>query len=280
MRTLFALINRYKVFLIFLFLEILGFWLLVNHNYYQNAIFFNSANSYVGTLLKVSNNIASYFQLNTVNLELAKENKQLRTELTKMRQKNPQLLDSKANDSDFINQYEYVLAKVINNSTHRSNNYITIDKGKKDGIEAGMAVISPLGIVGKVRKSNGRFTTLTSLLHSKTEVSAQIKKNSELGTIKWDGKSPNIAKMIDVPSYVKIAVGDTIVTSGYNAIFPPKVTIGIIKKIKTNPEQTFYDIDVMLTTNFNSLSYVYVVKNILKVEQDSLELETFEEIEE
>lgn len=280
MRTLFALINRYKVFLIFLFLEILGFWLVVNHNYYQNAIFFNSANSYVGTLLKVSNNISSYFQLNTVNLELAKENRLLRVELTRIKQKKNQLFEVKVNDPSFINQYDYILAKVINNSTHRANNYITIDKGKKDGIEPGMAVISPLGIVGKVRKSNGRFTTLVSLLHANMTVSAQVKKNSELGTIKWDGKSPNFAKMLDVPINVKIAIGDTIVTSGYNATFPPKITIGIIKKIKPNPEQTFYDIDVMLTTNFNSLSYVYVVKNILKVEQDSLEMETFEEIEE
>ena len=90
---------------------------------------------------------------------------------------------------------------------------------------------------------------------------------------------PGVVKqiMVSVGDQVK---NDTVVTSGYNSTFPPGITIGVVKKVGFKSEQTFFDIDVQLSTGFSQLSYVYIIKNRLKLEQESLERESFEDIDE
>jgi len=274
MRSIFLLIRQYRVFLLFVGLEIMCFWLIIQNNIYQNATFFNSANQYTGTLLSWSNGVSAYFNLKKVNNELAQENARLHKQLrNKGDFEKVEKLDSKG----ITNKFEYILAQVVNNSTHRGNNYITLDKGKLEGITPGMSVIAPNGVVGRVKSCSNHYSTVISVLHSKMSVSAQLKKNSELGFLKWDGKSPLYAKVIDLPDAAikKAKIGDTLITSGYGSTFPPRTMIGTIAKVSSNGEIT-----VKLSTNFNSLSYVYVIRDILKIEQDSLEKENLEEINE
>lgn len=254
--------------------------MIVQANHYQNAVFLNSANSSIGSLLQFTSNIGSYFRLGEVNRKLAEENIRLHKENEELRKRAKFVKISPIIDSMVVSQYNYQIAEVVNNSTNKGNNYITINKGYRQGIRKGMAVISPLGVVGQVRDAHSSFSTAVSLLHTKTSVSAQIKKNRELGTIRWNGKSAKYAQLEGIATYVKVQEGDTICTSGYNAVFPPNITIGIVRKIRQKPEQTNYEIEVELSTNFNRLDYVYVIKNILKVEQDSLEMENFVEIDE
>lgn len=280
MQNFLLLIRQYQVFLLFVLLEIIGFWLVVGNNYYQNATFFNSANGYTGTILSWSSGVGDYFKLRRVNTELARENLRLHKELAKITQRSDYAKFQKLSDSLVVNKYTYALAKVVNNSTHQLNNYITIDKGEKDGLKKGMSVISPSGIVGKIVKCNRHFSIVMPVLHSKMTVSAQVKRNGELGSLKWDGKRSQYAKLLDVATHAKIKEGDTIQTSGYNATFPPRSMIGVVKKVKIIPEQTFYDIDVELSTHFSSLAFVYVIQDILKLEQESLEMELLEEISE
>jgi rod shape-determining protein MreC len=282
MRSLFLLIQQYRVFLLFISLEALCFWLIVRNNTYHNATFFNSANVYVGTMLSWSNGVSQYFNLTQVNRDLVSQNARLEKQIQQFRAQSGQKIPARFNNAGILSSYEFIPAQVINNSTSRPNNYITIDKGKLHGIEPKMAVISPLGVVGKVVSCSNHFSTIMSVLHVKNRVSAQLLKNNELGSLIWEGKNPRVAKLIEVPvnNTIKIVVGDTIVASGYNSLFPPRTPIGIIKKVSTKAGQTFYDIDVELATNFNSLAYVFVIKNILKVEQEKLEMETFEEIDE
>jgi len=78
-----------------------------------------------------------------------------------------------------------------------------------------------------------------------------------------------------VPRHLEVEIGDTILTSGYNTIFPPGVMIGVIKTVNLEEDATsFYSIDIDLATEFDALSYVYVVKNESKAEIDSLEQNT------
>jgi rod shape-determining protein MreC len=280
MQVLIALIRQYRVFLLFIFLELVSFWMIVQANYYQNAVFLNSANQYIGSLLQVTSNIGSYFRLGEANKRLAQENIRLHEEINVLRKREKFIKVSPIIDSMVVNQYNYQIAEVVNNSTNKGNNYLTINKGKRHGLKKGMAVISPLGVVGQIKQSNNGFSTVVSLLHSKTSMSAQIKKNGELGTIRWNGKSPKYAQLEDIPTYAKVQIGDTICTSGQNAVFPPRITIGVVRKIRQKPEQTNYELEIELSTSFNSLDYVYVIKNILQMEQDSLRTEEFIEIEE
>jgi rod shape-determining protein MreC len=265
---------------LFIFLEFISFWMIVQANHYQNAVFLNSSNQYIGSMLQFTSNIGSYFRLGQVNNKLAQENVRLHKEINQLRQQHKKNKIEPVTDSVVVSQYNYTIAEVVNNSTHRANNYITINKGSKDGLATGMAIISPLGIVGHIKKVNRHFSNVVSVLHSKSEISAQIKKNGELGTIKWNGKSPKYVQLHNIQTYVKVQVGDTICTSGYNAVFPPRITIGTVKKVRQKPAQTMYELEIELATSFNRLDYVYAIKNIMKIEQDSLEMENFIEIDE
>jgi rod shape-determining protein MreC len=280
MQVLIALIRQYRVFLLFLLLETVSLLLVVQANYYQNAVFINSANQYMGSVLQFTSSIGSYFRLGEENKKLLQENIRLHEENNQLRKRAKFDKVSPIIDSVVVNQYKYRFAEVVNNSTHKGDNYITINKGYQHGISKGMAIISPLGVVGQVIKANKSFSTVVSALHSKTRISAQVKKNGELGTVRWNGKSPKYAQLEGIPTYAKVQIGDTICTSGYNAVFPPRITIGVVKKVRQKPEQTNYELEIELSTNFNRLDYVYVIQNILKVEQDSLETEKFIEIDE
>lgn len=275
MQSLLLLIRQYRIFLLFIALELTSIGLIVQHNHYQNAVFFNSASYYVANMLSWKQNVLDYFYLSTQNRELAEQNAQLLNQLNQHRQasfpkSSPHLLD----DSLIIHKYSFSTARVVNNSTRSKDNYITIDKGKEDGIEPGMGVISTQGIVGRVSASSEHFSTIVSLLHSKNIISAELQKNHQLGRIIWDSKSPRIAKLLEISSHLEVKPGDTVVTSGFNATFPPQIPIGIVKSVKPAKQETFYDIDVELSTKFNQLRFVYVIQNILASEQDSLETET------
>ncbi|MTI25285.1 rod shape-determining protein MreC [Fulvivirga kasyanovii] len=286
MQRLFLFLYQYRAFLTFLFLEILCSWFIIQNNNYQGAKFFNSSNRMAAGLLQSSGNISDYFSLARVNTDLARENADLKEQLEQLNQRLVEIKISTVNDSSLtkmdsltipdtdstvIRKYEYISAKVINNSTRRFNNYITINKGSEDGVEPGFGVIGNDGVVGKVKIVSKHFAVITSILHGDVLVSAKIKRTGDLATVKWGGRDPYIAQLLYVPRHVKPQVNDTIVTSGYNAIFPEGVPIGVVKEVEVREDALFYDITISLASDLNEISYVYLIKNSLKTEQDSLE---------
>ena len=271
MLRLFQFIVRYEAFLIFLALEVFCGWLVVRNNRYQNAAFFNSSNSIAGGIHNFNNNITSYFDLRQVNDQLIVENAQLQTEVAILQNQLGRVNQNLALNQVKLSSYNFVPAKVINNSTRRLNNYITIDKGANDHIVPDMAVINGQGIVGKVKSASANFATITSILHPDVLTSAVLKRSNTLCTVKWDGRDPKSAQVLYVPRHVEVKVGDTVACSGFNAIYPPGVPIGLVTKADIREESTFYNIDINFTTNFDQLSFVFVVSNSLKAEKDSLE---------
>ena len=278
MQKLFEFFYRYRILILFLLLEVFSFWLIVNNNTYQTASFFNSSNSFTGTVIKVQNNIESYFGLRSVNRELAEENRKLREILTKEQQKRRLYKEENLIKIDTVkwNQFKYIAAEVINNSsatsTNRTSNYFTIDKGTNQGIVPGMGVLSVGGVAGKVKSCSGNFSTVTSMLHERWSLSSKIKRDNIDGITKWLGGDVTEADLQYVGKHHKVYVGDTIITSGYNSIFPQGVIIGTVKSVVDDGKK--YIIKVKLATDYSAMSYVYVVENKLQVEKDSLESET------
>lgn len=271
MERLFYFIYRYRAFFTFLLLELLCVWLIVENNQYQGAKFFNSSNGMVAGLNSFSQDVREYFSLRETNRLLAEENVQLRNIVERrteaLRIANPNHIA----DSTLNARFEYISAKVVNNSVARFTNFITINKGEDAGIVPGMAVISPNGIVGKVKTVSEHFSVVTSLLNIDVMVSAIIKRTGNFGTVQWDGLNQDEVRLKFVPPHVKPVKGDTIVTSGYNAVFPEGIMIGTIADIKLSDAALFYDLRVKLSQDFRRLSYVAIIKSNLKHEQDSLE---------
>ncbi|MDX5422696.1 MAG: rod shape-determining protein MreC [Hymenobacteraceae bacterium] len=280
MRNLFAFIYRFRAFLVFVLLEVLCVYLIVRYNTYQGAAFFNSANRYVGQVLEFQSGITDYFRLASVNGTLAQENAALREELLQYRLEeladSADVLDSTIyvapSDTAGSNPYNLIAGRVINNSVRRTNNYLTLAIGTADGVKPGMGVISSNGVVGRVKTVSPHYSTVTSLLHSQLLISAKISKSNTFGTIKWTGGDYRTALLDYIPLHVKPEKGDTIVTSGFNTVFPEGVMVGRISSVEKEADKSFYTIEVELSVDFAQLSYVYVVENPLKEERDTLEL--------
>lgn len=262
---------RSRNFILFVLLEVLCFYFIINTNNYWSASFFNTSNAYAARMLAWSNAAREYTQLRQVNADLAAENQRLNAQLTRLQQGSPAAPAAYKADSIFANRFTYTVAKVINNTTQFANNYITIDKGTDDGIRPGMGVISPTGVVGRVKLCNRHFSVITSILHTEFLVSSKLVKAAEIGTAKWDGIDPHRMKLNDISRYKPVNKGDSIVTSEQNSNFPPGILVGRVRSIGVQPNQTFHDITLDLSTNFSNLSFVYVVENRLQNEQEQLE---------
>jgi len=270
MQKLFLFFYQYRAFFFFIILEVASGYLIIKNNRYQNAAFYNSSNEIVGSVMGSTNEVKSYFSLKDMNESLVAENALLRAKLAN--NVNVDTTGISFKDPALKKQYNFLAAKVINNSTDRYNNYITIDKGSLHGVEPGMGIICPEGIVGKVKSVSRYYATVTSLLHSDGYVSSVIKKSGVFGSIKWEGKDAGSASLKFVPRHIKVSLGDTITSSGFNAIYPGGIMVGIISDIDIKGNEAFYDIKVDLSTDFSRLGYVYVVQNTLKAERDSLEM--------
>ena len=168
-------------------------------------------------------------------------------------------------------QYTFVTAKVINNSVNRRNNYLTLNKGGLQGIKPEMGVVCAEGIVGIIKDTSGHFSSVLSLLHKDARISAKVKKSGYIGSLVWDGYDFRHATLKDIALHVKLTRGDSIVTSSFSSIFPEGIMIGTVEDIETKEGDKFYSITVKLSTDFSNLSSVYIVENMLKGEQQSLE---------
>jgi rod shape-determining protein MreC len=278
MERLFIFFYQYRAFFTFLILEVVCAWLIIQNNQYQGARFFNSSNGMVASLNTLSQDVREYFLLRNINSTLAEENAELRSKLEQYKQLQHLTGGSTPQDSTLLKQFDFISAKVVNNSVNRATNFLTINKGNADSVASGMAVISPLGVVGKVKTVSRHFSVVTSILHVDYRISVLLTRTGDFGSAKWDGVNPDYIKLEFIPRHVNPAKGDTVVTSSYNAVFPEGIMVGIIDEVKQD-ETLFYDVTVKLSQDFRKLSYVQVVRSHMKHEQDSLEKPFMEDVQ-
>lgn len=269
MNNLFRFIIRNHIIFLFILLEVLSFYLLFQNNNFQRAKILNTGFEFAGIIYSRYNEITEYFSLKEENLKLSEENARLRNLLYNS-YKTDTVFTNHANDSLRHLQYSYISAKVVHNSVNMQNNYIMIDKGRKHGIKEEMAVISPNGIVGIIKNVGENFSTVIPLLNSNLRVSAKIKRNGYFGSIMWDGRSYNKALLNEIPVHIRIKKNDTIITSGYSAIFPEGIMVGKLEEFSFKGGDNFYTTKVALSTDFKNLNYVYVVYNMMKGEMEKL----------
>lgn len=266
MKQLFSFLIRNYFFFLFFILEIIAFVLIAKNSYYQSSKILNISNQIVGNIYNTYNNIFDYFYLKENNRLLAEENARLHSMIENSYVKFTSK-EIRVNDTIYKQQYNYIDAKIISNSTGKRNNYIYLNKGYNQGIRNNMAVICPSGIVGIVNNVTANFCSVISILHSEMKISAKIKKNNSTGSVTWEGGNYKTGLLSDIPSHIKIRTGDTVITSGYSLDFPEGIPIGKITSYKLNTGDNFYKINIQFTTDFNKLDYVYVIKNLFKEEQ-------------
>ncbi len=250
---------------LFLILEIIAFSLIVSNNSFQRSAFISASNGFTANILSLTSELSDYIGLKSENEKLTKENALLRSEL---KESNLWSNDTFNIHIDSLRHqfYSFKEARIISNSFQNRNNYLILNKGKIDGIKPEMGVISSNGIVGIVNDVSEHFCSVISILHKKSAIDAKIVSNGYTGTTYWTGGDYTHCELKNIPSHAKVVNGDTLVTSGNSSIFPPEITIGYIDSIKLKNGRNFYDIRFKFSVDYNKLSHVYIINNLLNAE--------------
>ncbi len=265
MRTLLNFLVRHRAWFLFIFYVVISLGLLFNNNPYQRHVYLTSASHITGSVYRLSNTITGYFNLRAINDDLQRQNVELTSELLALREQVDNMSIQLYGDSiplpEPVRKYDFILAKVINNSISRPHNYITIDKGRLDGVQPEMGVIDQNGVIGVVEIVNDRFARIISLLNPDFRLSCKVKGNDIIGSLVWDGKDPQTALVEELPKHTVFAPGDTIVTSGFSAMFPPDIPVATVIERATTNDDNFYTLRVRLLTEFAQLSTARIVVN-------------------
>ncbi|MCK9210180.1 MAG: rod shape-determining protein MreC [Prolixibacteraceae bacterium] len=282
MRNLFRLILRYHYIFLFLILEIFSLSMVVTYNNYQQAKFLTSSNGISGYFFENFIGVFQVFDLKKANTELAEENAQLRTALqhyqlrgannsrqSYLTERNPLI----AMTRDSLNKivYFFTTARVINNSINQRHNFLTINKGRIQGVKEYMGVVSAGRVVGLVTNVGDNYSTVISILNERWKLSAKIKRNDFFGSLSWNGKDYRKVQLNEIPYHVPVQNGDTIVTTGFSSSFPEGLEIGIVSEFTLGSGSNFYKIDVNLAVDFKSIVQVALVENRQLKEINKLE---------
>lgn len=279
MRNLLDFFLRFSSWFVFAFYVVLSCVLLFQNNPYQHYVYFTSAGSVASAIYNTTSNVTSYFHLRDINEDLQHRNAMLELEMLSLKNQLQQYRELQYADSmsvvPALSNYDFIIAHVINNSVSRPYNYITIEKGALDNIKPEMGVVDQNGVVGIVNVVAPHTARIISILNPNLRLSCKVKGSDYFGSLVWDGKSPREAVLEEMPRHVKFNKGDTIVTSGYSAVFPEGIPVGIIVNHEKEHNDNFYSLRIKLLTDFTQLSTVRVVSNKLRPELQKLEAEDY-----
>ncbi|MBK7383454.1 MAG: rod shape-determining protein MreC [Flavobacteriales bacterium] len=270
MRDLFRFLHRIRNTLLFLLLLGISMGLLYNGNSHHRARAISSSNELVGTLFTWRKDITDYANLKEVNERLAAENADWRNRHSSSYTPVEELF-VRINDSIYRQQYSYLPAKVVNNTWHKPRNFITLDKGAVNGLHDDMGVIGPDGIVGVIRDVEPHFASVISILNPDVKTSVKTKRTGHYGLLYWDTNDPLTSSVIDIPKHARVHVGDTIVTTGGDGVYPEGVPVGRVLAVNDAPGRQDQAIVVQLFEDLTRSGFVYVVNDLQRAERDSVE---------
>ena len=286
MRNLIEFIKKYNHWFVFVLLEVVSFVLLFKFNSYQGSVWFSSANAVAGKVYELDAAVKNYFSLTKINQQLNVRNLYLEQTVRKLSEQVDELTGQKDSSwlartqEQVLKECKLIPAKVITNSLDKRDNFITIDKGRADGVRKDMGVACGNGVVGVVYMVSEHYAVVIPLLNSKSNLSVTIRERGYYGYLHWTGGRADLAYVDDIPRHAHFRLGDLVETSGYSSIFPPGIIVGQILHVYNSVDGLSYRVQVRLTTDFGNLRDVCVIDNtameerinLLRNAEDSLRL--------
>lgn len=221
--------------------------------------------------------------------DLQEENKQLREENEELRFLNSRLQAIEKENkrlSDLLKtanryaEFETVGAHVIAKDPGNWYNSFLINKGIKDGVNKDMVVLGDGGLIGRVTEVGNHHAKIVAMIDDSSTVSAMGVRTEDIGYIKGD-----ISLMLDgfcrmefLDEDAQLMEGDEIVTSHLSSLYPPGISIGVVKEILPDAKGTKYAL-VEPTVNFEKLEMVLVITEEFQklYPADLIDSEGFEE---
>lgn len=274
MNNFFRFLIRHNTTLVFLLLEAVAALLVLTCNDYHRASYLTTANVVSGSLSRLTGSVGRYLGLADENEALARRNVALQQEVSSLRAMLEAVPDSVLAEVPLEAQaatLRFRKAHVIGGSTNRSRNMLTLDEGEDAGIAQDMAVVNPQGVVGLVVATSAHFSLVLPIINTSSHLSVKVRRGNYRGQMTWDGFSSCRAQVADIPEHASVEPGDTIVTSGASAFFPEGLVVGYVRGVEPDRNGGFFNLDVDLAVDFNSVFDVVVVENLVAGERRDLE---------
>jgi len=244
--------------------------MLFQSNPYHRSTILNSSEYVFASTYQALDKVKNYLVLNEINQNLSKENSALKNNSIEYFRKS---FDQNIiyRDSSYEQEYAFHPVKVIRNTTHFRNNYMTLNRGELNGVRKGMGVVSNQGVLGIIIETSKRFSVAMSILNKNSRISARVKKNGYFGSVVWTGQNYRIGMLNEIPNHVSLLEGDTIVTSGFSGIFPENVPIGTVQSVTRKKGSGFLEVEILFTQDYRNLSFGHVVKYLQDLERSKIE---------
>lgn len=270
MRNFLAFVRRFRVLLFFALLQGIALSLYFSFSQFPRIQYLTTASAVTGGIMEVRNDVTKHFNLSKNNTALQKENIALRKSIPSSFIKlNNGLV--KINDTLHLQQYEYIPGIIINSTHDKRNNYFTLNIGSQQGIKRGMGVFSAKGVVGVIHNVTNHYAVIKSCLTENINIDIMIEKTGQFGLLKWNGKDARRGTMWGVSNDTDVKKWSKVVTRGGGGIFPRGISVGKVERTDVVEGKPLWDVTIRYSEDYRSIQRVYVVRNLLKAEQEKLE---------
>lgn len=150
-------------------------------------------------------------------------------------------------------------AEVIAKSVIQARNIATLNVGSKDGVKEGMPVITERGLVGRIVGISPNYSIVQLLLNADMRLSVMSLRGRNEGMLTWDYEGGRRMLLRQIEAVRPQPKHDTIVTSGYSAMYPENITVGTITAIEQEEGSLFYRIIITPSVDFGTLDEAFVV---------------------
>lgn len=256
---------------VFLALEAAAIAVLHYGNDLQKTWLSNAGHSVMAVLWGGGEKIRNYFSLAEKNDSLAAENARLAGQVRALESRLASDREAFSGEvSGAAGRLRFTPAEIVKISNNRQHNYLIIDKGSADGVLDGAGIITEKGVVGIVERVGEHYSYGLSFRNYNINISARLGKEGPVGPMSWDGFRNAVLE--EIPHHLVEEIGDTVYTSGFSAIFPKDIPLGVTVGAKLKDGAT-YNLEVRLFEDFSCLKYVTAVSNPDRQEISELETE-------
>lgn len=159
-------------------------------------------------------------------------------------------------------------ATVIGRETTGLIRTLTIDRGSRDGLSAGMPVVTELGLVGRILRVSATSAQVQLITDVSSYVNARLQSTRAEGSVQ--GTAAGGLQMIFIPLTDKVNDGDSVVTSGIGGRFPRGIVIGQVTSSRLDDTKLFQEAVVRSLIDFNRLEVVLIITDF-----ESIDLSAF-----
>lgn len=201
-------------------------------------------------------------------ISVADENQALRARITELERERNALAEFKAENQRLrgllelssISQLKGVSADVIGDEPSGWGRGILLNKGVSHGVGVGMAVVHPRGVVGQVVAASPNFAHVLLVTDHSSGVDVMTKDTRVRGVI--EGIGADHCELRYVSKETPVRVGDVVITSGMDGVFPKGLPVGAVSKVAVETGTLLQNIEVTASVDFDKLEEVLVVTGV------------------